>query len=270
MKLIHNKKRNTAFLYESLVAELTKTTLNGDKAKQEEIVLILKEFFHKSKVLHKEMKLYKEVSDLRGTTKKVAARVFEEVKKSREKLDDREIFNEQTKLINRINKALGPKTFDNFVPNYKNLASVYQIFNSTTPIKSKVILENVLIDEMCASPITETVEKPKVSKAVYKIFTNKFNEKYSSLLENQKTLLKLYIESVRDNGLELQSFINEELGDIKASIDSFSNTEEGKELQESLSKFKKEVDSFKGMLITEEVITKLLKMQALVGEIKNG
>ena len=57
MKLSHNKKRNTAFLYESLVAELTKTALTQDIKTQDEIVSILKEFFHKSKPLHAELKL---------------------------------------------------------------------------------------------------------------------------------------------------------------------------------------------------------------------
>ena len=59
MKLNHNKKRNTAFLYESLIAELTKNSLKNNKEMQEAIIKILKEYFGKTKILAKELKLYK-------------------------------------------------------------------------------------------------------------------------------------------------------------------------------------------------------------------
>ena len=270
MKLSHNKKRNTAFLYESLVAELTKTALTQDIKTQDEIVSILKEFFHKSKPLHAELKLYKEISGLNGSSKRVAMRVIEEAKKVRDTLDDKVLFNEQTKLINRINKKVGEKVFDNFVPSYKNLASIYQIFSKTTSIKARVLMENSVINELCVKPLVETVEKPKLSKAAYKIFTDKFNKKYADFTENQKTLLKLYIESVRDQGLELQSYINEEIGDIKKIVEDYSKTEEGQGLSESIDKLRADINSLKGQLLSEEIIKKVLKLQALAEEIKNG
>ena len=270
MKLNHNKKRNTAFLYESLIAELTKNSLKNNKELQESIIKILKEYFGKTKVLAQELKLYKEISELDGYEKNIIAKVVEEAKKRRESLDDKEIFNEQTKLINKVNKVVGKHVYENFVPNYKNLASIYQIFNKTTPIKAKVLLENGLVAELSKAKVNLEESAPKVSKAVYKIFTKKFNDKYSDLLENQKTLLKLYIESVKDQGLELQSFINEEINNIREAINEYSDTEEGKSLSESIAKVKEELDSFKGQYINEDIIKKILKMQSLSEEIKNG
>ena len=38
----HNKKRNTAFLYESLVKELTKTIVRQQEGRKEKIVNIIK------------------------------------------------------------------------------------------------------------------------------------------------------------------------------------------------------------------------------------
>ena len=83
-------------------------------------------------------------------------------------------------------------------------------------------------------------------------------------------MLKLYIESVQDQGLELQSYINEEINYIRQVINEFSNTEEGKSLHESVKKIKEELDSFKGQYISEDIIKKILKMQSLTEEIKNG
>ena len=270
MKLNHNKKRNTAFLYESLIAELTKNSLKNNKESQEAIIKILKEYFGKTKILAKELKLYREISELDGYERNIVAKIVEEAKKRRESLDNKEIFNEQTKLINKINKVVGKDAYDNFVPNYKNLASIYQIFNDSTPIKAKVILENNLIEQMSKAKMVIEESAPKVSKAVYKIFTKKFNEKYGQLLENQKILLKLYIESVQDQGLELQSYINEEIGSIRETIESYSETEECKNLQESIKKVKEQLDSFKGQYISEDLIKKILKLQSLTEEIKNG
>ena len=88
--------------------------------------------------------------------------------------------------------------------------------------------------------------------------------------ENQKTLLKLYIESVRDQGLELQSYINEEIGDIKKIVEDYSKTEEGQSLSESIDKLRADINSLRGQLLSEEIIKKVLKLQALAEEIKNG
>ena len=270
MKLNHNKKRNTAFLYETLIAELTKSSLKNNKDLQETIIKILKEYFGKTKVLAKELKLYKEISELDGYERNIVTKIVEEAKKRRESLDDKDIFNEQTKLINKINKLVGKDVYDNFVPNYKSLASIYQIFNDSTPIKAKVILENNLISQLSKTKTVIEESAPKVSKAVYKIFTKKFNEKYGYLLESQKTLLKLYIESVRDQGLELRTFINEEISNIREAISEYSKSDEAQELAESIEKVNDELNSFKGQYINDTILKKILKMQALAEEIKNG
>ena len=45
MKVKYNKKRNTAFLYETLVKELTKAVVNKDNSKRAIILGILKEHY---------------------------------------------------------------------------------------------------------------------------------------------------------------------------------------------------------------------------------
>ena len=48
----HNKKRNTAFLFESITRELTKSIIQKDKEKKNKILVVLKEFFAKDKILY--------------------------------------------------------------------------------------------------------------------------------------------------------------------------------------------------------------------------
>ncbi len=58
-KTRHNKKRNTAFIYEALVRELTKCIVAKDESRKGIIVSLVKEHFAKGTILRKELDLYK-------------------------------------------------------------------------------------------------------------------------------------------------------------------------------------------------------------------
>jgi hypothetical protein len=55
MRLKHNKKRNTAFVYEALIRELTESVVKNNKNKQNKIVSIIKDHFNNSSVLKEEL-----------------------------------------------------------------------------------------------------------------------------------------------------------------------------------------------------------------------
>jgi hypothetical protein len=57
MKVKHNKKRNTAFLYEALVRELTKSVVEKIPIEAQKIKSILKEHFRSGKILFGELGL---------------------------------------------------------------------------------------------------------------------------------------------------------------------------------------------------------------------
>ena len=46
MKTRHNKKRNTAFIYESLIVEATVSVLKKDTERQDKAVNIIKKYFN--------------------------------------------------------------------------------------------------------------------------------------------------------------------------------------------------------------------------------
>ena len=123
-KFKHNKKRNTAFLFEAIVKELTKAVVYGDKNKQKIISSLLKEHFRKNGVLDNELTLYKQFYETRKFPKEHAEKLLNQVKNDYEKLDENDIYNEQSKLIAKVNKMLGVNVYNNFVPNYKTLATV--------------------------------------------------------------------------------------------------------------------------------------------------
>ena len=130
MKQKHNKKRNTAFLYEALARELTISILESNHERQKKATSILKEFFKKGEMLSDELGLYQNLTDVDSLSAHAADKLIQETRFLHSRLDKKQIFNEQTRLISKINKELSKDVFSYFVPNYKSLATIYQIFNN--------------------------------------------------------------------------------------------------------------------------------------------
>jgi len=272
MRLRHNKKRNTAFVYEALVREMTKGAIKNDKNKINKIKSIVKEHFSKDSILRRELEIYKSLYETSGMQGYVAEKLVLEAKVAYSRLDKSKIFKEQSSLIKTINRTLSTSVFSNFVPNYKNLASLYSIFNDSVDVKEKVLLEQKVLESLMKEETKEKSEKAPIDNLVYKSFVKRFNEKYENQLsENQKVILTKYVTSFVDDGLELKVLMNEEVGVLKNRIkNAITNpviasdpemVKKTKQVLESLQAYKdREID----LVMIEEV----LKIQSLVGEIE--
>ena len=74
----HNKKRNTAFIYESLVKELTKAIVDKDVERKNTIFSLIQECFVPSSPLAEELVLYKTLLETKKSSnyKKTLALLF--------------------------------------------------------------------------------------------------------------------------------------------------------------------------------------------------
>lgn len=264
----HNKRRNTAFLYEALVRELTKAVVNKDEKRKEQTLKIIKEFFNNKSLLKKDLSLYKEILESRGQTQKNAEKIIYYIKAEKEKLNSQNLFKEQSHLIDRINKTLTPEVFSNFIPNYKAVASIYQMFSDNSGIKTKVLMEGVVLEYMTTKQDNLSEEK-RIDNATMKIFSSKFNHEYTNLLDEQKTLLNKYVSSFKDNGLELKIYLNDEIGRIKETIENNKNKFDH-DLKNKMQSVYQIIESFKGELINEDMLKKIMKMQSLIREIESN
>jgi len=274
MRLKHNKKRNTAFVYEALVRELTESVVKNNKNKQNKIVSIIKDHFTKGSALNEELNLYKTIYETKDVEKNIAEKIVVEVKQKYNSLDKRNLFVEQSALINKINKTLSNKIFSNFVPNYKSIASVYSIFQDALPIKDRVLLEENIVDQMSSSVVVKEETQQPIDSLVYSTFVDKFNQEYSeSLNEGQKTLISHYISSFADNGIELKVYLNEEIARLKDKLAEAKTIEEGKEnpvMSDKLSKVYTILEETKDRPIDTETLEVVLKTQDLLEEIENN
>ena len=268
----HNKKRNTAFLFEALVKELTKASIANNGKKRKAISSILKKHFNKHGLLYKELDLYRSVNEARELDRITAERILSEAKASHVLIPQEDLFSAQSRLVDDINKEVGESTYTNFVPNYKNLATLFQVFGDNINLKDRVLLENQVIRNMLNAD-EKTIQMQHINNLTYKSFTKRFNEAYSDdLHKEQKELLSKYILSFVDNGLELKLFLNEEIGRLKEEIEDSKSIEEiqsDNDMIETTNRVLEMLESFSKEQVDENQVRKILKIQNLVREVKS-
>ena len=267
----HNKKRNTAFLYECLIKELTKAIVREDKKRQFITKKVIKEFFNKNSELRKELNLYNSLLDSKSLNESFSRRLLEESKKDFYGLNRKKIFNSQTKLINVMNQKLGHNVFSNFIPNYKDIASIGLYFqNQKLGAKKRIMLESNLIKYLCRTDKLLT-EMKHLDNLEYRTFVNKFNETYERTLRTeQKDLLTNYIVSFSDNGVGLKSFLNEEIGRLKNVV--LLHLSEGSTTanKENFKKVKLKLDNYSQTPINQQMVEEIFYIQDLIAEVSKN
>tara|TARA_R110000824_G_scaffold397911_1_gene601216 strand:- start:95 stop:928 length:834 start_codon:yes stop_codon:yes gene_type:complete len=272
----HNKKRNTAVLYETLLVELTKAVLSENNSQKQSILGLISKHFGSSTSLKQDLDFYRALAETKGLDRYTAEKLMFEVKNDREKfLDKKRLFNEQTSLINMMNRRLTRSVFSNFVPGYKSLATISQIFSSDVSTKNRVLLEKELMEQLVAELENQAAEKDivQIDNLVYQTFTKKFNEKYGdTLLSEQKDLLNRYVMSFSDNGIALKLFVGSELERLREYLSMAVKTKEissDPKMASSTKEVLLMVEGFKTHPVDEAMIKKVLKIQDLVKEIQD-
>jgi len=270
MRFKHNKKRNTAFLFETLVKELTKNIINKDLERKQKIIGIIKEFFNKNEILGKELGLYKSVVDCYNVTPHMAEKILSEVKEQYGQLSKKEIFNKQSALISKINKNISKDVFTNFVSEYKTYATLCQVVTEKLDPQDRVLLEQGIIKKMTQNARKLNSKPVPLDMLAYKLFVEKFNDKYDDLNENQRVLLNRYIASFADNGLEFKIFLNEEIYRLKGVLGKAILEEKNKNdsnVAEKLQKVFQLIEDFRGEKVNSNLLEKILKIQSLASEV---
>ena len=272
----HNKKRNTAFLYEALLKEVTKAIISGDKKTKRTAISILKESFAPKTILSEELELYKTLLETKEVDNLVAEKIVFQVRQARNSIKESDIVEAQNRLISRVNKELSSSVYSNFVPNYKNIATISQLFStdeSNANIKSGVLLEQKIVTSMMEDINTSEVPKMKpIDNLVFKSFVSKYNKEYSSgILNEQKELLNRYILSFSDNGVDVNIYLNEELGRLHGVLTDALVSAEIKTdstMVESTKRVISMIDGFRKTPVDKDLIEDVLKIQNLVSEIQ--
>ena len=215
------------------------------------------------KLFAEKSKEYSDLNEVMNDAKKYIS--FENDKKELEK-----IFEEQSRVIKKINTTFGSSLYGSFVPNYKSIATLAQIFGEKTPVKTKVLLEAKILDNLTANKETKSQNNLQpIDNLVISTFTKTFNNKYENLLPEQKKLLTKYIISTGLNEVDFKVFLAEELTRITNKIEESFSIKEVREDENMISSTKlvlEKISNINVSNISENDLLKIMKLQGLVKE----
>ena len=278
----HNKIKNTGILYELLSRQITVDVINDKKNAKS--VKLFKEFFNKNTELGKEYELYSILLNKKYKNLTHASSLLEAVVKSRRKLSNRRLANEKYNLIKTIKENYDIKEFFNTrIPNFKVMASVYRVFQTEVGKEDFGPLQKtdsaITITEHITQSKQTRVKKQNLSEystqdkdlrlLSYQLLVDKFNKKYKSLNENQKNLLKQYINNV-SNTNSLKEFIDTEVVKIKKALKSLLP-----KVNDSITKIKlSEAISYtdtatKSQVVKDKNVVALMRYYELIKEIES-
>ena len=214
--LKHSKYKNTAILFEMLVRKLTSETLTSDKTVTVEII---KKYFGKNTALSKELQLYNSLIKESLKSEAQALDFIRTCKNAHSKLNKSLLRRQRYNLVKEISENFDFQKVSKIrISNYKELASIYKLFeydevdNPKDLLECKTSIVSHLLGEtkqsLKLSPLLEKYKgyKKDVRILTYKLLVDKFNSKYSGLDENQKKVLNKYITHVNDSESVKQYF----------------------------------------------------------------
>ena len=274
-KIKHSKFKNTGMLFELLARQITSDIISANESAA---TIILKKFFNKNTELSKEYGLYKTLSEEKFSSDSKANMLVEAVLRARKNIDRKKLGEEKYSLIKTIKENFDLNSFfQTKVQNYKLLASIYKIFeyseldNPKEITRSKItIIENMTLDNR--SKLNEEVinlnEEPKEIRLMsYKILVEKFNKKYEDLSNEQKNLIREYIENVSTTN-SLKNYIQSEANIIREKLQSKTKKVTDKALVIKLNEVVNLLDQYKTLKnVDENHVTALLRYYNLINDL---
>ena len=281
MKIKHSKYKNTGILFELLVRQITADTLKGGDSPA---IDILKEYFVKTS-LGREYKLYESVLKSNVINEGKANIIIGTILESSKGFNRSSLKKQKYNLINEIKKHYDLDVFfGSKIKNYKELAALYTLIeghntksnnNVDQVIDNKVtILEYLTKQEVNTKEVKEDVLKEfqtydkDLRILTYKVLLEKFNSKYDNLSNEQKQVLKEFINSV-DSAPGLRDFYNVKINELKSSLNKEAKTIKDKATQIKITEVAKYlVELDKKAKVNNDNLVDLLQYFELVKEIK--
>ena len=276
MKVKHSKYKNTGILFELLTRQLTADTIAGNRPKA---LSIIQKYFSGNSTLLQEYKIYHTFTNKKFKEDNKATMLISTLAEAHGKLNKSRLRREKYNLIKEIKDTYDINNFFKAkISNYKVMASIFNLLENkkATPLSivdSKItLLEHITIKptESKKDTVLESFSKQDKNTRLltYKVLLEKFNDKYSGLQDNQKTLLKEYVNSVT-NSPALKSYINQEIKKVKRTITGYSKKVEDKAVMIKLTETRDMIKPLcKKSSVNDDNVINLLNYYELVNELK--
>ena len=285
-KIKHSKFKNTGFIFELLVRQITAEIMSENKSVAERI---LKEHFNSKKELSKELKLYQYLINEKYNSEAKANQFINTILEARKRLDEKKLTKEKYNLIKEIKETYNLDEFTkSSISNYKTLASIYKIFETvltdeqydpTDVVSSRfTIAENIINSSIqnkevkVKDAVLEEYRKQDddLRAVSYKLLVESFNNKYKNLTNEQKGLLREYINNINNTG-KLNEYVSTEVSNLINSLKEIGSKINDKvtkiKLAETISNIRK-IKSVKK--IKEQHLSAMMMTYELLNELKQS
>ena len=281
MKIKHSKFKNPGILFELLVRQITADTLKGSDSPA---IDIIKKYFVKTE-LGREYKLYETILKSKVLTESRANVFISTALDNSKKFNKRVLRKEKYQLINEIRNNYNIEEFFGAkIKNYKELASLYTLIEGSridNYSNTQQVIDNkiTLLEFLTKQEVNKTqIEKDIIQEfstfdkdtriLTYKVLLEKFNDKYKDLSNEQKQVLKEFINSV-DSTPSLRNFYNEKINILKEQLSVISNNIKDKATKIKVNEVSKYlVELSKTDKVDNDNLVDLLQYFELVKEIK--
>ena len=277
MKVKHSKYKNTGILFELLTRQLTADTIADNQPKA---LSIIQKYFSGNSNLLKEYKIYHTFINQKYKKDSQATMLINTLLEAHGKLNKSQLRREKYNLIKEIKDTYNVNDFFKAkITDYKIMASIFNLLENKNATALSIVNSKVTLLEH----ITEKKQKSSKKDVVlenynkqdkdtrlltYKVLLEKFNDKYSGLGENQKTLLKEYVNSVTNSPI-LKTFINKEIKEVKKAITGYSKKVKDKAVVIKLTETKNMIKPLcKKSSVNDDNVINLLNYYELVNELK--
>lgn len=231
-KMRHSKFRNTGILFELLTRQITADIIAGNQNSQARDILF--RCFKENTELGREWRLYNFILNEKVRDSQHAERFLSVILEQRKKLSGSKLLKEKYQLIKEIKDTYPIDEFlKSNIRNYKTLASIFKLFEdaSSKDVKFEIgeifqaknyIVEHVSDRKKSPSEEEDLLkfyeqQSEEIRLLSYRLLVEGLNKKYKSLDDNQKGVLREYINNI-SNTNSLGTFICEKIGDVKAQL----------------------------------------------------
>lgn len=227
MSKSHNKKRNTALLYEFLIRTISTALVEGDKKKSSTALRILRKNFKPGTQLYKEFRLFNALVKTTVSSDSVSSTIINEARTAATQADLQRLDREKSLLIRNINHMIHDDNFyDQPISEYRMYATIQTLFNEwrkpagTADIAAMATYEDQLrkwlVAEKKQADHVISEDSPGESRLLMKVMMKKLNEKYSSALNaEQREIIRSYAFSAANDD---QTTIKRKLEEIRKGL----------------------------------------------------
>lgn len=278
----HNKKRNIGIIYELLLREISSCLIENNLQGVKRATKILEKHFNKDTEIYKEFRLVNALTTSNVKNTEVAAAILTEAKSAIRRSNPKKIDREKSSLIKDINYQIPDRKFYyRSIPNYVDYANIHNLLNEwrrkdESDFKKVIELESKAIQILLKEKNNTDVfhEKSKMEntdsdKLVFKIMTEKINNKYSNMSKHQKEIIKNYaLYNDQKDQKKLVNFLSEKKNRCLLTLEKFERENSNSFVGKKINNVRDKINSLNENNVSDESIIKFMTIMDLISEIE--